>query len=237
MQFRFFVLNAGFVLLGVMCAEPFDSDASPVDFYVATDGNDEWSGTLPVPNLDGTDGPFATLLRARNAVRQLPASQRATGVVVQIRGGVYRLTETVVFGLEDSSEGDGTITYEAYHGEEPVFSSAVEIGGWKPLAKLDSSLSEAARGKVWVADVPLLNGKSWRFFTLYDAEGPLPRARSAGFVPLPGGKLDVLHFPPGRLRNWRNLKDVEIFVRPHLRCLARSTLRWRASRGIVLPLA
>ena len=78
MQFRLLILNAGFVLLGAlsaMCAEQPDLEASTADFYVATDGKDVWSGTLPEPNHDGTDGPFATLARARDAVRQLRASQ------------------------------------------------------------------------------------------------------------------------------------------------------------------
>ena len=30
---------------------------SKADFYVATDGNDAWSGTLPEPNVERTDGP------------------------------------------------------------------------------------------------------------------------------------------------------------------------------------
>ena len=37
------------------------------DLYVATDGNDGWTGTLESPNADATDGPFATLARARDA--------------------------------------------------------------------------------------------------------------------------------------------------------------------------
>ena len=55
-----------------------DSHAHPTDeamFYVAGDGSDEWSGTLPAPNAACTDGPFATLVRARDAVRQLTAVQ------------------------------------------------------------------------------------------------------------------------------------------------------------------
>jgi hypothetical protein len=43
----------------------------------------------------------------------------------------------------------------------------------------------------------------------------LPRARSVGFIPLSGGKKDLLHFPAGRLKNWSNVEDVEIVVRPH----------------------
>ncbi|HHK41194.1 MAG TPA: hypothetical protein ENJ50_02150, partial [Planctomycetaceae bacterium] len=35
--------------------------------FVAPNGNDQWSGTLPSPNDSKTDGPFATLQRARDA--------------------------------------------------------------------------------------------------------------------------------------------------------------------------
>ena len=47
------------------------NDKTQLAFYVATDGNDDWSGTLPAPNEAGTDGPFATLARARDAIRAL----------------------------------------------------------------------------------------------------------------------------------------------------------------------
>jgi len=218
MHFRLLVCKVSFVLLGAVsatCAEPSDFDASTADFYVATDGNDQWSGISPEPNHGGTDGPFATLERARDAVRQLPARQRANGVVVQVRGGIYRLKETVVFGLEDSGEGDGAITFEAYPGEKPVFSSAVEISDWKPLGTLPPTLPEAARGKIRVAVVPQVDAASSRFLTLYDVDGLLPRARSAGFIPLAGGSRNELCFPKGRLKNWPNVEDVEIVVRPH----------------------
>ena len=46
------------------------------DFYVATNGNDAWSGTLDGPNKDNTDGPFATLERARNEVRKFKQREK-----------------------------------------------------------------------------------------------------------------------------------------------------------------
>ena len=42
----------------------------PVRLYVATKGNDAWSGRLAAPNADHTDGPLASLDRARDAIRQ-----------------------------------------------------------------------------------------------------------------------------------------------------------------------
>jgi hypothetical protein len=39
------------------------------NFYVAPGANDAWSGLLPTPNAAKTDGPFATLERARDEIR------------------------------------------------------------------------------------------------------------------------------------------------------------------------
>ncbi|MBV8199418.1 MAG: hypothetical protein JOZ15_02230, partial [Acidobacteria bacterium] len=57
-------------------------------FYVAVDGNDAWSGTLPAPNAGRTDGPFASPARAQQAVQGLAGRQAVT---VQLRAGTYHL--------------------------------------------------------------------------------------------------------------------------------------------------
>ncbi|MDB4786344.1 right-handed parallel beta-helix repeat-containing protein [Planctomycetaceae bacterium] len=182
--------------------------AETADFYVSTQGSDAWSGTLVNPNTQGNDGPFATLQRARYAVRALKETKRSS-IIIRIRGGHYALSQTVVFGLQDSGEGNATISYEAYPGETPIFSSGREIQGWKHVDDTSSRLPKEAIGKVQVADV------SGRFHALFDAEGLLPRARSTGFIPLEGGSRNTLHFPAGRLKNWSNVENVEIVVRPH----------------------
>jgi hypothetical protein len=143
------------ILSGIGCLSAAENISVKADFYVAADGDDRWSGTLPVANAKSSDGPFATLERARDAVRELKTSK---DVVVLIREGLYRRSKTVVFGLEDSGEGDVTITYAAYPGEKPVFSSGVEIGGWNKLTDPPPALPTAAHGKVWVADVPKASG-------------------------------------------------------------------------------
>ena len=186
------------------------------DYYVSPSGDDHNPGSL--------EKPFATIKGARDAIRALPSPERANAIHVYFRRGTYQLEETAVFGLEDSGEGDATITYAAYPGEKPVFSSGAEIGGWNKLTDPPPALPTAAHGKVWVAGVPKASGAPWRFFTLYDAEGRLPRARAAGFTPLdpPASQKEraysarnTLHFPKGALENWPNLEDVEIVIRPH----------------------
>ena len=162
---------------------------------------------------EGDDGPFATLERARDGVRELKQRAGDKDIVVQIRGGHYRLRKTVVFGMEDSG-GESTVTYEAFPGEKPVFSSDVELGGWKRPVGAIPFLPEAAREKVWVTEVPKVDGTPWRFFTLFDSAGRLPRARSKGFIPSKSSRTQ-LRFPAGTMREWPNLQDVEIVVRPH----------------------
>jgi len=196
-------------LLGIGCVSAAPEPSVHADFYVAVDGDDRWSGRLPAANTPSSDGPFATMARARDAVRELKKKPLNRDVVVLIRKGLYRLEETLVFGLEDSGEGDSSITYAAYPGEEPVFSSGRRITGWKKVTTSLPGLPKEAAGNIWAVDV------SQRFFTLYDDEGLLPRARSAGFIPLTGGTKNALHFPDGRLRNWPNVEDVEIVTRPH----------------------
>ncbi|RMD74389.1 MAG: right-handed parallel beta-helix repeat-containing protein, partial [Lentisphaerae bacterium] len=177
-----------------------------VDFYIAPNGSDSWSGKLPVPC--GNDGPFRTLQRARDAVRELKHRKR-NDIRVQIRGGIYRLEETVVFTVEDSGEGAQKIIYEAYPDEIPVFTSDREITGWHKTSDDLPGLPAEARGHVYEAET------QGHFYTLYDNQGRLRRARSKGFIPLEGGTHETLHFPNGWLKAWPNLEDVEIVIHPY----------------------
>jgi len=203
------------LVLGQTCrgTEPAGTSAT-ADFFVAPGGNDAWSGKLAQPNADRSDGPLATLQGARDAVRRLIAGEKRS-VKVLLRQGTYRLTETVVFSLEDSAGEGHTITYAAYPGEKPVLSSAAPITGWRRPDKSPAQLPEAARGKVWVADASALD----KFHTLYDGDRELPRARGKGFSPTnstPRGTQDyqTVQFPPGAVKRYANLKDVELVIVP-----------------------
>jgi len=73
-----------------------------VTFFVSPLGNDRWSGRLADPVQDDDDGPFATLARARDAIRELGGNVRRRPIRVQVRGGVYPLVEPLVLEPEDS---------------------------------------------------------------------------------------------------------------------------------------
>jgi parallel beta-helix repeat protein len=150
------------------------ASASPnAEFFVAPNGNDSWSGKLAVPNAASADGPFATLARARDAVRTL----KSTGtlkepVTVMIRGGKYFLEDTVVFSLEDSGSRDALITYQAYPGERPVLSGGRRVSGWSPF-----------RGSILMADLPGSKGGKRKFRQLFLNGQRQMRARWPNFEP------------------------------------------------------
>ena len=90
-------------LLFLSTERGFAAEASSASvFYVAPGGNDAWSGRLPQANAARTDGPLATLQRARELTRKVGAGQ-AKRVVV--RGGSYFLERNVRLGTTGFGHG------------------------------------------------------------------------------------------------------------------------------------
>lgn len=126
-------------------------------FYVAPDGNDGWSGLSAGPRPEGTDGPFATLERAREAVRQARTSQHAPApVTVYLGGGTYRRSEPFVLTPQDSGAPGAPVTWAACPGERPVLSGGVPISGWR----------ETDAG-VWSVELPAVRDGKWYFRQLF----------------------------------------------------------------------
>jgi len=95
-------------------------------FFVSKEGDDANPGT--------EDKPFATLKRARDAIRALKREQEGLkqSVSVIVRGGKYYLDEPLVLTAEDSGTKEWEITYTAYPGEQPILSGGRRVIGWKP---------------------------------------------------------------------------------------------------------
>src|SRR5438874_67338 len=88
------------------CAAPHSpaghGDSAGV-FYVATDGNDSYSGRKPSPESKRSEGPFATLPRALRAVHDWKQQQGAAdSATIFIRGGIYFLKEPLAISPGDS---------------------------------------------------------------------------------------------------------------------------------------
>ena len=165
-------------------------------FYVAVDGSDENSGTKAKP--------FATIQRARDAVREI--NRNLTGdVVVVLGGGTHTLDESLVFDYRDSGTGGHKVVYRSAPGEQPVISGGKAITGWQPDAD----------GR-WKARTTIRN-----FRQLYVNGWRAVRARGG---PLPGAKFfgkDGYTTTNARMADWANQSDIELCYQSvwiHNRC-------------------
>ena len=119
-------VNAQYTVQSVQGESPL------ADFYVATNGKDTWSGTLPAPNTNNTDGPFATIARAQAAVQAIlnNPNGRTQTVQVLLRGGSYFLTQPLSFTSADSGTSALPVSWAAYPNESPVISGGMRVTSW-----------------------------------------------------------------------------------------------------------
>jgi parallel beta-helix repeat protein len=180
--------------------------------YVSPQGNDAWTGKRAEPNAAKTDGPFATLVRARDAIRSMQASKRKP-VTVYVRGGVYALRAPLVLLPEDSGTAKCPITYAAYPGEKVILSGGRTIPGWKKAAEG----APGSGGELWTAQVPGVKEGEWYFHQLFVNGQRRQRARSpnTGFYHADGifqaGNPTRFKFHPGDIHAaWVEQGDVEV---------------------------
>jgi hypothetical protein len=159
-----------------------------VDFYISPLGSDS--------NPGSEAQPFATLERARDAVR---AVNMTGDVVVYLRAGTYRLANTVVFDQSDSGRNGFQVIYRSYPGEQVVLSGGERISGWTSVG-----------GGNYRASVGTL-----RFRQLYVNGSRAQRART----PNAGSWYQMRDMDEGGRRfevaaseiaNWQRLNEVEL---------------------------
>ena len=192
--------------------------AGKIVFYVSRHGNDQWSGKVDRPNASHTDGPFRTLVRARDAIRQLRTSgSLKSPATVYVRGGVYQLDKSLVFTPQDSGTTEAPVTYEAYPGETPVLSGGRIIAGWHKAS--EAAVPSPARNHAWVAEAPKVKEGQWYFHQLFINGTRKTRARSPnrGFYYVDG---EISATTPAHFRfydrdirpQWAKDGDVEIIA-------------------------
>ncbi len=225
------VVAAALVVGTITCS---GAQAADANFYVATNGNDTWSGRLPAPNAAGTDGPFATLTRARDAIRELKVAEGLRQPLkVLVRGGTYYLSETLIFGPQDSGTASFPITYMAYAGEKPILSGGRVITG--PRGPKPATAGESAwkpyQGQIWQCDLKALGiGELPRKQLFYNGERqPMARfpnlepqrPRTGGFLYVfqggVKGSKNLLRYDPAKLdpSRWAKPTLVEVNVFPY----------------------
>jgi len=202
-------MNRSITRILVSALALLSTGARAADFHVAPTGSDANPGTQAKP--------FATLERARDAVRDLKkAGPLKEPITVQLSGGTYALAREVRFGPEDSGTAACPVTYTAAGPEPVVLDGGRRITGWQ---KHDA--------KLWVATLPDVASGQWRFRQLYVNGQQRVRARmpNEGFLRVAGcpegtpktanyhKACQTFQFKPGDIRaDWTNLSDVEVIV-------------------------
>lgn len=172
--------------------------------YVSPSGSDSWSGKLSSPNKAKTDGPVATLERARDEIRKFKAAGPLPkgGVTVEVRGGVYELSKSFDLSKEDSGIEESPIVYRGRQGEEVRLVGGKVVTGWKSVTDpaVLAHMDESSRGKVWQADLRAQGmtdlgkmdaGSSWGASSpgleVFFANQPMTLARwpNEGYVTIP----------------------------------------------------
>ncbi|MFA6473049.1 MAG: right-handed parallel beta-helix repeat-containing protein, partial [Candidatus Latescibacterota bacterium] len=207
------LLVCGFILFS-MADLVYAAGAPGIVFYVSPGGNDSFSGKSA--QVTAPNGPFKSIKRAQQAVRDLKAQKKViVPVTVYLLGGRYETTESLVFTPEDSGTEQATVIWAAYKAEKPVISGGKLITGWKQ--------SENGR---WTAEVPGVREGLWKFRQLYVNGESRQRARipNEGFLRIagtPDGGVEVNYATPAQRfvyrhgdidPNWKNLNDIEIIV-------------------------
>jgi hypothetical protein len=177
-------------------------------YYVAPSGSDSWSGTLAEPNAAGTDGPLATVTRARDLIRAMKSAGGLNEpITVLVRGGRYAMAEPLVLTPQDSGTEKCPITYAGYLGEKPLLSVGRAITGWQP-----------AQQGLWKVELPEVKAGKWYFTQLWvnGARRARPRAPKDGLFAVVEGaqpQTKAIRYKPGEFREtWANREDIEVVV-------------------------
>ncbi|MFC2087002.1 chondroitinase family polysaccharide lyase [Bacteroidota bacterium] len=182
--------------------------------YVSKVGNDTWSGELASPNFNNTDGPLASIERARDKIREFRKEDGSLpfSVTVQVREGTYRLENTFVLGPEDSGTKDYPITYMVYPGEKVIISGSRKIENtWKKY-----------EDGIYVCTIPEVQEGEWYFRDLFVNGKRQIRAKTPneGFYFIQDLVKDETNkkswssfkYKTGDLKKFRNLTDVELLI-------------------------
>ena len=214
----------------------FSIQSSEADFYVAVNGNDKWSGTLPEPNLAKTDGPFATIESAQQAIRHLkkkvyekkepPIETRFIGsphiygngrdILVLIRGGIYPVSQPIKFEAKDGGERvetnlpTGAFEYHKlkdYYVTYAAYPYEIPIiTGGKPVTNWTKK-----QNGVWETHFP---GESVNSLYVKGERQTLARTPNKGYFPVAVMPTDpdYFQFNNGDIQTWPNMENNRIHL-------------------------
>lgn len=140
-----------------------------MEFHVAPNGNDAWSGSRAKPNAKKSDGPLATLTGARDAIRAwrteqgLPTAIPEDSITVIVHEGIYPLSEAFALENQDSGAHEASIEYRAAKGDTVRIIGGRMVTQWKSVsdAAILERMDESARSHVVQANLKSLGIKAF----------------------------------------------------------------------------
>ena len=194
------------------------------DWFVSPSGSDLWSGRLAAADAAGKDGPFATLEKARAAIRLSRSAGDSGAQTVHVREGVYRSTDAFRLEAQDSGSATAPVTWRAFEGEKPVISGAVPLEGWTTWKGEIQRAPLGAAAKLKGGVRQLLLGGARQTLARYpnaDAQDPVGGgwAFAAGkawpmYADIPGEDKRTLEVRAADWRVWAKPGQVELTVFP-----------------------
>ena len=247
MRFRFLTLLLGVVFIIVSSAsadgkllrgekwKKFNPEGKKADFYISLDGNDEWSGKLTAPNANKTDGPFASIERAQEAVRELkekifkpkvePVEKRYIGsphifgegkdILVFIREGYYELERPLQFTPQDGGERCETDLPSGafeYHKLKDYYVTYAAFPGEKAVISGGIRINSwEKKDKFWSSNFEKSEVKNLLINGKIQTLARIPNEGYYTPAEVPTSKQSF-KFNPGDLKQWDSIEDNRIIM-------------------------
>ena len=130
------------------------------EIWISPKGSDLNDGTRQSPKATLTSA-----LRQAREWRRTEDNRIQGGITIYMEGGTYAFYEPVFIRPEDSGTKESPTIIRSVDDEKVILSGGISINGWKK------------QGKVWVADVPVFNGRPLDFRQLWVNGKKAVRAR------------------------------------------------------------
>jgi hypothetical protein len=210
----FSVVMVSFVV-GLLSVPSPAANADGETFFVAVTGNDSWSGRLPEPNADRTDGPCVSLAAACRAARQ-EGTDRPRKVIIQ--AGQYFLDKPLELNADDAG-----LTIESAPGADVCLYGGRKVTGWeKDGEKFYSVALPGAKDKKWDFRALVVNGRFCRrarlpeegfFEHLSSFDVPWMSTTGGGWKRKPTSEeLTTMKYRPEDIGPWLDVNNAEVTI-------------------------
>ena len=203
------------LVVGSVSAHAPATNTKVETFFVSVNGSDSWSGRLPEPNANRTDGPFASLHAALRAVRHQGADQPRK---VIIQAGQYFLDKPL-----ELDAGDAGLTIESAPGADVCLYGGRKVAGWKKDGeKFYSVALPGVKDRKWDFRALVVNGRFCRrsrlpeegfFEHLSRFDVPWMSTTGGGWKRKPTSQeLTTLKYRPEDIGPWLDIDNVEVTI-------------------------